>query len=156
MLHSLHHLHYRSPWLGFREFGWASGIAKPFDHYPPPYNAFYPLDSKSIHSKRLPLQPVPSPRATISLATPRDVRLRHPCQLHAILNDVAMISMVAGTVAIFMNKGKAGKAHFISWHSWVGLLTLALWAISIASAALNTVDLKGKRLWYLWRSRTHR
>lgn len=66
------------------------------------------------------------------------------------------MSMLGGMYAIYTNKENMGKEHWTSWHSWAGLLAAALWVANVAVAAANTVDLDGKRLVFLWKSRNHR
>lgn len=67
-----------------------------------------------------------------------------------------MASMLGGLYAIYSNKENMGKDHWTSWHSWAGLLALALWVANIAVAGVQTVDLEKRRVVFLWKSRNHR
>lgn len=79
-----------------------------------------------------------------------------PGQIHSALSHLALISMLAGTYAIYANKERAGKAHWTTWHAWAGLLALALWAMNSVNGGANTVDLKKGRMRFLWQSSNHR
>ncbi|CAN0587491.1 unnamed protein product, partial [Ectocarpus sp. 12 AP-2014] len=46
---------------------------------------------------------------------------------HSALSNVALASMLGGLYAIYTNKDRMGKNHWTSWHSWAGVLALALW-----------------------------
>ncbi|CAM9748325.1 unnamed protein product [Ascophyllum nodosum] len=77
-------------------------------------------------------------------------------QFHSALSNGGLLFMLGGQYAIYTNKERMGKPHFTSWHSYFGLLTLALWAANVAVAGTNTVDFSNKRLVFLWRSWSHR
>ncbi|CBJ32849.1 cytochrome b-561 domain containing 2 [Ectocarpus siliculosus] len=77
-------------------------------------------------------------------------------QLHSALSNLALASMLGGLYAIYTNKEKMGKNHWTSWHSWAGVLALALWVGNVALAGANTADLEKRRLLFLWKSRNHR
>ncbi|CAN0469244.1 unnamed protein product, partial [Scytosiphon promiscuus] len=77
-------------------------------------------------------------------------------QLHSALSNLAVVSMLGGMYAIYSNKEKMGKSHWTSWHSWIGIFAVALWAANVAVAAAHTADLEKKRLVFLWKSRNHR
>ncbi|CAM9938501.1 unnamed protein product [Pylaiella littoralis] len=77
-------------------------------------------------------------------------------QLHSIFSNLAMASMLGGLYAIYSNKENMGKDHWTSWHSWAGLLALALWVANIAVAGVQTADLEKRRVVFLWKSRNHR
>ena len=81
-----------------------------------------------------------------------------PCRtkFHSALSNGGLLFMLGGQYAIYTNKERMGKPHFTSWHSYFGLLTLALWAANVAVAGTNTVDFSNKRLVFLWRSWSHR
>lgn len=77
-------------------------------------------------------------------------------KLHSAMSNIALASMAGGLYTIYTNKERLGKPHWTSWHAWVGLLALGLWAVNVAIAGTNTADLEGKRLVFLWQSRNHR
>lgn len=49
---------------------------------------------------------------------------------HYYFHSTTMFLSFLGIAAIFVNKLNHGKSHFTSYHSWLGMLTLALYYIN--------------------------
>ncbi|CAM9722110.1 unnamed protein product [Choristocarpus tenellus] len=77
-------------------------------------------------------------------------------KIHSFLFNLATLMMAGGFYAIYTFKSSKGKEHYTSWHSWLGLAALVLMLASWVTAMLNTVDVQGRRLRWLWFSRNHR
>jgi len=73
-----------------------------------------------------------SPESSLLLNSARSDKV----QLHWILNLFAMAGVIGGFASIYLNKEIAGKNHFTTWHSRIGLAAVvgvfltAVWGVA--------------------------